>query len=258
MRHLVTLTTDFGTTDSYVAEVKAVLLSADRETQIVDVTHQIPAYDIRAAAFQLLRCYRAFPRGSCHLVVVDPGVGTERKCLYVRTAGHHFIGPDNGVLLWAVRDVEEREGTPAECFEIPVPPGTQPTFHGRDVFAPFAARVLRGELPARLTRLSALAGEPFPHARETREGVVAEVLAVDHFGNVVTSAPYVGDREREARVTGHRGSIRTAPNYGSIPKGQAALIRGSHGFWEISMQNASAARKLKLTAGKKVLLRPAP
>src|SRR5689334_17338345 len=103
MPNLVTLMTDFGLKDSYVAEVKGVILSQVPSATIVDITHEVPPYQITAGAFQLLRSYRWFPASAYHLCVVDPGVGTDRRCLFVRTAYGSFIGPDNGVLMWAVR-----------------------------------------------------------------------------------------------------------------------------------------------------------
>ena len=161
MPQLVTLLTDFGTEDSYVAEMKAILFSQLPTLNVVDITHHIPPFDIERGAFQLLRSYGWFPAPTYHLAVVDPGVGSQRKCLYISTAHGHFIGPDNGVLLWAVRDAERRKKKPALIYEIPVPPETLPTFNGRDVLAPFLANLLRGK-KMRLRRLEQMAGREFP------------------------------------------------------------------------------------------------
>ena len=136
MAPLITLLTDFGTSDSYVAEVKAVLLSRALGAALVDVTHQIPPGDVRAGQYVLARVWHRFPEGTVHLAVVDPGVGTSRRALAAEAAGHYFVAPDNGVLSPLPAD--------ARFFELPVPPGAAPSFHGRDLFAPAAAELATG------------------------------------------------------------------------------------------------------------------
>src|SRR2546428_5522736 len=128
MAPLITLLTDFGSSDSYVAEVKAVLLSRALGAALVDVTHQIPPGDVRAGQYVLARVWHRFPEGTVHLVVVDPGVGTSRRALAAQAVGHYFVAPDNGVLSPLPAD--------ARFFELPVPPRAAPSFHGRDPFAP--------------------------------------------------------------------------------------------------------------------------
>src|SRR5213596_4003022 len=136
MPPIITLLTDFGTADSYVAEVKAVLISSALGAALIDVTHEIPPGNIRAAQFILSRTWRRFPRGAVHCVVVDPGVGTSRRALAAEAAGHYFVAPDNGVLSPLPADTR--------FFELPVPPGAAPSFHGRDLFAPAAAELATG------------------------------------------------------------------------------------------------------------------
>src|SRR5881397_2033688 len=140
MAPLITLLTDFGTSDSYVAEVKAVLLSRALGAALVDVTHQIPPGDVRAGQYILARVWHRFPRGTVHLVVVDPGVGTARRALAAETAGQFFVAPDNGVLSSLPAG--------ARFVALPVPVGAAPTFHARDVFAPAAAQLANGTAPA--------------------------------------------------------------------------------------------------------------
>src|SRR5262245_18985246 len=120
---LITLLTDFGLADAYVGEMKAVLLSSKKPPNIVDITHQITPFDIRNGAFQLLRSYDFFPEDTFHLAVVDPGVGSDRNCIYVKTERYHFIGPDNGLLIWAIRECERRDKKKAEAYIIPVEKG---------------------------------------------------------------------------------------------------------------------------------------
>lgn len=252
---LLTFTSDFGTTDSYVAEVKGVLLSQLPSLTVVDVTHEIPPHDIKNGAFQVLRSYRYFPRDAYHLVVVDPGVGTDRKCLFVRTNHGTFIGPDNGVLLWAVQDAEKRGGKKASIFEIPVRQAVRPTFYGRDVFAPFLTSHLRGK-KARLLRLDAMLGKPFPEAEVDGEDWKGTLLYIDHFGNCVTNVPIENTAGVEMKFK--RKKITQSPNYQSIPKGECALVAGSHGFWEIAAKETSAQKLLKLSVGDTIHLLSVP
>src|SRR5213596_1225819 len=142
MPALITLLADYGTADSYVAEVKGVLLSRVHGAQLVDITHHVPLGDLRAGQYVLSRVWRRFPQGTVHLVVVDPGVGTARRALAASAAGHFFVAPDNGVLSPLPPD--------AHFVSLPIPPGAAPTFHARDVFAQAAPQLAIG---ASLTQL---------------------------------------------------------------------------------------------------------
>lgn len=252
MGKLVTFLSDFGLADSYVAEVKAVLLGGSPGVSIVDVSHDIPAYQISWGAFQLWRCYRFFPKGTIHLAVVDPGVGTSRRNVYVKSRDYQFVGPDNGVLFWAVRDCERREKKAAQVFDIPVPTGTAPTFFGRDVFAPFLSGLLKGKMEAKKGEV--LSGREFPEPSREGNRWTGEVLGWDHFGNIVTSIPYRELLKAEGRIAGLREKIHEAPNYLAIDEGKVGLVRGSHGFWEISRRMGSAAELLRVKAGDVVTL----
>src|SRR2546428_3143741 len=148
MAPLITLLTDFGSSDSYVAEVKAVLLSRALGAALVDVTHQIPPGDVRAGQYVLARVWHRFPEGTVHLVVVDPGVGTSRRALAAQAVGHYFVAPDNGVLSPLPAD--------ARFFELPGPPGAGPRFYRPDPFAPPPPRLATGPAPSP-------PGPPIPH-----------------------------------------------------------------------------------------------
>lgn len=250
---LVTFTSDFGTRDSYVAEVKGVLLSHIPSLTLVDITHEIPAHAIHTGAFQLYRSYSWFPPSAYHLVIVDPGVGSERKCLFVRTGHGTFIGPDNGVLNWAVQDAEKRSQKQKQIFEIPVRNAVRPTFYGRDVFAPFLASHLKGR-KARLQKLSEMAGEPLPEAALFRDHWRGVVLHADHFGNIITNIPIEHTGNVELRWKRRR--ISQSSHYLSIPPGECALIAGSHGFWEIAAKETSAQKLMKLSVGNPIHLFP--
>lgn len=250
MAGIVTLLTDFGTEDTYVAEVKAVLLAGDPKLTLVDLTHEITPYDISRGAFQLLRAYHHFPKGTYHLAVVDPGVGSRRKCLLIETARHRFVGPDNGLLKWAVRHCEREEGKPARIFEIPVSETASATFHGRDVFAPALLRHLKAEKQG-LKKISEMEGREFPDPVLRNGKLVGEVLLVDHFGNLVTSLPHVPGEIPEAHL-GERTVLKTVSCYADIPAAEACLVPGSHGFWEIACRSASAHEKLALGVGQEI------
>ncbi|HET6837122.1 MAG TPA: SAM-dependent chlorinase/fluorinase, partial [Gemmatimonadales bacterium] len=135
---IITLLTDFGTSDSYVAELKGVLLNRAPGIVLVDVSHDVPPGDIRSAAYILGRTWHRFPADTVHLAVVDPGVGTSRAALAIRAHQQYFVAPDNGILTPVLRDAE------VEAVMLPLPTTAAPTFHGRDVFAPAAAELARG------------------------------------------------------------------------------------------------------------------
>src|SRR5216117_329891 len=185
MAPLITLLTDFGTSDSYVAEVKAVLLSRALGAALVDVTHQIPPGDVRAGQYVLARVWHRFPEGTVHLVVVDPGVGTSRRALAAEAAGHYFVAPDNGVLSPLPADTR--------FFELPVPPGAAPSFHGRDLFAPAAAELATGTALAHLgSPITDPYRVPLPAPHFDGTAVRGEVIYVDRFGTLISTSPASG------------------------------------------------------------------
>lgn len=248
---IVTLLTDFGTADPYVAEMRGVLYSLAPGVTVVDASHSIPPGDVRLAAYVLERAWHRFPPGTVHLVVVDPGVGTGRAALALSAGGHRFVGPDNGVFS-AVLD--QLEGPPVV---LPVPAGASPTFHGRDLFAPAAAALAAG------TALDAL-GTPLPTPpvrlelpRPRYEGktVVGEVIAVDRFGNLVTNltpaeAPSYAVLEAEDLEI---GPIRRT--FSDVAPGQFVAYVGSGGNIEVAVRDGSAARQLGLGLGGRVRAR---
>lgn len=246
---LVTFLSDFGLVDPYVAEVKAVLLPH----AVIDLTHDVPPFGITWGAFQLLRSHSYFPKGTIHLAVVDPGVGSSRKGVWVKTQDYHFVGPDNGLLRWAVEACEKRDGKKAQAFEIPVPKGTGPTFHARDVFAPFVVELLKGKSP-KLKPVKTLQGRTFPFAQMKGDKTIGEILGWDRFGNLVTSVPLAGKAKVSARLAGSREAIPEVDNYLEIEPGKVALIRGSHGFWEIAARAGSAQEILRSQPGDPVTL----
>ena len=201
MSPIITLTTDFGLTDAYVAAMKGVILGINPEVTLVDICHNINPQDIAGAAFVLGTAHQYFPEGTIHLVVVDPGVGSQRRSVILRTPSADFIAPDNGVLSYVVEqsspepaeDNQLRElGPGLEAFAITDPrfwrTPVSPIFHGRDIFAPVAAHLSLGRSPADFgEKLTSLVTLPLtrPH-REPDGSVVGHILHIDSFGNLIT------------------------------------------------------------------------
>ncbi|HUR93940.1 MAG TPA: SAM-dependent chlorinase/fluorinase [Gemmatimonadales bacterium] len=248
---LVTLLTDFGTSDSYVAEMKGVLLGACADALLVDITHAVPPGDVRAGAYLLGRAWHRFPPDTIHLAVVDPGVGTARAALALRGRGHWFVGPDNGLFTPLLRDAE------VQIVVLPTPEHASPTFHGRDLFAPAAAALARGmpldalgdpltTMPARLTYTE-------PHY--AGKSVVGEIVYVDRFGTLVTNLttelvpPYAILEVEDLDI----GPLRRT--FGDVPTGGLLAYVGSGGAIEIAVRDGSAARRLGLGVGGRIRAR---
>ena len=248
MRPVITLLTDFGTADGYVAELKGVLLSAVPDATIVDLSHDIPPQDVECARLAVARYWRRFPSGTVHVVVVDPGVGSPRRPLAVSSDDRYLVGPDNGVLSPSLL------AAGARAIALPVPASASATFHARDVFAPAAASLALG---SPLDSLGQVFAEPVvrrtPEARRAADGSVAgEVIAVDRFGNAITNL--IAPRGGRVEIVGRAMPIvRTYADAGS---GDLIAVVGSSGFVEVAQRDGSAARELSLTRGTPVLLRP--
>ena len=180
---IVTLLTDFGTSDSYVAEMKGVLLSRAPTTVLVDVSHAVHPGDVRSAAYILSRTWHRFPAGTIHVVVVDPGVGSARSGLALTVHEHFFVGPDNGVFTPVLRDAE------VQAVALSTPEGAAPTFHGRDLFAPAAAGLANGSpihvLGAPFQGIPERLDYTTPHFEG--KTLVGEVVYIDRFGSLITN-----------------------------------------------------------------------
>lgn len=263
---LITLLTDFGTSDYFVSAVKGVILSSNPRARIVDITHDIPPQDVEAAAFTLLAAYSSFAAGTIHVAVVDPGVGSSRRPILIQTSDRFFVGPDNGIFSY-VCDQQLKLGTPPQIFHLtnqqyfrhPV----SATFNGRDVFAPVAAALSHGIEPAALgsqvtdmVRLSPL------HPEISRDGrIKARIIHIDHFGNCVTnitqeelSAGMIG-RGAKLQISGKQ--VKSFRNYFAEQTGsrdKVFAVWGSAGFLEIAASNDSAARLLKGRRGDPVIV----
>jgi S-adenosylmethionine hydrolase len=257
---VITLLSDFGLEDGYVAAMKGVISTMAPEARLVDITHLVPPQDVGFARFRLLTVAPFFPPGTVHLVVVDPGVGTARRTVAVRArSGSSFVGPDNGVLLGALE-----ADPPAAAVELADPrfwrtPTPSPTFHGRDVFAPVAAHLARGVAledlgpPLAAEELVTL---DLPSCATVPGGVRGAIQAMDRFGNLVTNVPESFVRGRRAwtvriserTISGHR-------TYADVAPGEALALVGSHGFVEIAVHRGDARRVLSAGVGDRVEIR---
>ncbi len=243
----ITLLTDFGTADGYVAEMKGVLSTLAPGVPIVDLTHDIAPQDVEGGRVALARCWRRFPDGTVHLAIVDPGVGSSRAALAVECDGRFLVGPDNGLLSPALLRSDAR------VVALPVPPGAAPTFHGRDLFAPAAAALATGAPLASL-------GDPYlqpevrrtPEAHRLPDGAVRGVVTtIDRFGNAVTNL--LATRGGAIEVNGATLPVRRT--YAEVGEGEPIALVGSSGFVEVAVRNGSAADQLTLRRGDQVVLR---
>ncbi|RMG88808.1 MAG: hypothetical protein D6708_10915 [Candidatus Dadabacteria bacterium] len=250
---VVTLTTDFGTRDPFVGVMKGVILRICPGAQLVDLTHELPPQDVLAGAIALEDAVGYFPAGTVHLAVVDPGVGTDRPALAVRTDRHWFVAPDNGLLSF-LPEGEIREIRRIENPDLWLHP-VSATFHGRDVFAPVAAHLAAGIAPERVGPLAdGLKRLAFPRPRPTPEGLEGEILGFDRFGNAFTNLRRPGAAGRAVGVAGRELSLLRT--YAEAAPGQPLALWGSSDRLEIAVRNGSARRDLGLERGDRVVLRP--
>lgn len=257
-RPVVTLTTDFGLRDHYVAAMKGVILTLCPEAQIIDISHMITRHDVREAAYVLSQASPHFPEGTIHVVVVDPGVGTPRRRLVIKGRRGYFVGPDNGVLMPAAQgegivqivEVVNREMMLASISS---------TFEGRDVFAPIAAHLANG---VDLTRLGPELGNPVELSWGTFEvaafRVAGQVLHIDGFGNIITNVPsssvesWQQGTTLRARIESREEHLVLSRSYGDVPEGVPLAVPGSGGFLEIAVNRGSAGELFDARVGSRV------
>ena len=249
---IITLTTDFGTADGYVGAMKGVILSLAPDVTLVDISHSVPTQDVRHAARVLAAATPFFPSGTIHVAVVDPGVGSERRGIALQTPSAVFVGPDNGLFTAFVgQRVACVALTNSETHRRPV----SVTFHGRDVFAPVAAHLANG-LP--LGELGPPVDDPLtwvsPQPQRLPDGRVrAEIVYVDHFGNLVTNVRQ-GERGGlgELRVVIGGESLVLRRTYADVAPGALLALFGSDGYLEVAVRDGSAAERLGSGVGTTV------
>ncbi len=277
----IALLTDFGLQDTYVGVMKGVMLDICPEARLIDLTHAIRPQDVRQAALALLDSYRYLPRRTVFLVVVDPGVGSTRRAIAVDAGPYWFVGPDNGVLSYALREIGEWE-----AFELTNDrywlPDSSNTFHGRDIFAPVAAHIAYGSSvkPFSLGELGTPIDDPVllppPLLVTTAVQIVGEIIDIDHYGTLVTSIGRLAheaggrlslaprfDHEaslqrfdiRKIRIRAGGYSIRGIRRaFSDVESGQLVALVGSRGYLEIAVNRGNAAKRLGLSMGDQVEL----
>ena len=279
MTSIVATLTDFGITDTYVGTMKAVMLKIAPDIQIVDITHAIEPQNVREGAFALLNSFRYFPEGTVFCVVVDPGVGSMRLPIAVRCAGYDFVAPDNGVLSYSLLDLDaEYNAVSLDNREYQLP-GASHTFHGRDIFAPSAAHLARDSSShSKMGQsLEQIVTFPKPQLSYSGQRIIGEVMHVDHFGNIITSigilrwknedelvldvqwndeVPSLQLRASSTNVTIHSHTIHGISHaFHEAQLGATLAQIDSNGFLEICANNESAADRLDVQIGDKVMLR---
>lgn len=257
---LITFTSDFGSTDGYVGIVKGVIKSINQDAQVIDLSHEVNSFQISTAGWIIYNAYNYFPDDSIHLVVVDPGVGSERKSVILRQPGAIFVGPNNGVFSLVIQDPlgkrkatskeMRRERGELEAFELAKRshyyPSVSSTFHARDIFARVVAHLSLDPHDSILEELASpvdnrkLVVDKLLQFENTGFAIRGKVAHIDHFGNLITSIP-AAEVPDEAICSINQqsvGSVRTT--YHSVTQGKLVAIRGSHGFLEIAACEARA------------------
>jgi S-adenosyl-L-methionine hydrolase (adenosine-forming) len=259
-RPVIALLTDFGTRDPYVASMKGVMLGVAPEATLVDLTHEIPPHDVRAAASTLAACYGCYPTGTIFVAVVDPGVGTARRALAIDTGDYRLVGPDNGVFS-AVLD----EHPPKKIVELTdrryQRPTVSRTFEGRDRFAPAAAHLAKGVAITLLGRgVSGYERLDWPVVASDADGLSGEVSRVDRFGNLITNIPraeverLVRDGPIDIAVDGSE-VLKLVATYAEADAGDVCALFGSTDHLEIALNGGSASAHLQRGAGSVVTVR---
>jgi|SRR5699024_6944216 len=253
MRNIITLTTDFGLKDYYVSAMKAVMLGIAPEVRLIDVSHDIPSQDIMAGSWVLKNSAMLFPSSTVHTVVIDPGVGTERKAIALQLEDQYFVGPDNGIfsLLTANRPYKAVRLTKEEYLRR----GPSDTFHGRDIFAPAAAHLSRG---VDLTNL----GEPVNELVSYRwmqpiadkDGLEGTVIHIDKFGNLITniSKSLIEEVIADEEVKLYVGNVildNIATTFGDVAEGEPVAYIGSAGMLEVGINQGNAKQMLGVQKG---------
>ena len=261
---VITLLTDFGLRDSYVAEMKGVILRMARDVIIVDITHEVPKFDVEEGAFHLARCVSHFPEDTIHIGVVDPGVGGSRRGIIIEAEEAIFIGPDNGLLAPAAEKLGVRAVYEIKASEL-LPERFSEVFHGRDIFAPTAAHIANGVPPSELgVELQGYVRLPSFDVEVEDGQLRARVIHIDGFGNVV-----LGATDRELELLGVRfgdfvevewGDRRLRMPYvryfSAVGEGEPLLLLDSGGYLELAVNLGDASKRLGLKRGDEVSIRP--
>jgi S-adenosylmethionine hydrolase len=259
-RSIVTLTTDFGLKDPYVAEMKAVILDISPSATIIDISHEIEKFNIRTGAYVLASASAYFPKGTIHVAVIDPGVGTKRRPILIQTKKGYFIGPDNGLLALAaakqgISHIYEISNEKLMLQEI------SSMFHGRDIFAPAAAHLSNGIAASTFGQEAHKIVTPkFAKIIKRKNVLIGEVLHIDDFGNIITN---FGKNELklqsskasvDLKLKNLRLKLKLCKAYGDAKMHKPLTIIGSHNLLEISINQGNAAETFKAKEGDKIII----
>ncbi len=263
MAGVITLTTDFGARDAFTASIKGVLLKINPPVQIIDISNEIAPQDVWEAAFTLKSAYSYFPKGTIHLAVVDPGVGSSRRPIIVVTESYYFVGPDNGLFSLVYQEAERlrvHHITSTHYFQ----PSPGPTFHGRDVFAPVAAWLSKGIPSGNFgEEITDFVKLNVPVPKKSPNGIDGHVVHIDRFGNVITNIAFKDIREL---LPEGEGTVALGVNvagreirglkrfYSEAAAGEASAIINSSGYLEIFMYKQNARSALSIKRGDVVRL----
>lgn len=256
-KRFITLLTDFGDMDSYLAELKGVILSINPEAEILEATQKVKAGNVRQGAYLLGRYARYYPEGTIHLAVVDPGVGSERLPILLRTEKYFFVGPDNGLFSYVLEEQKAELVVKLTNRKYQLASASR-TFEGRDIFAPTAAYLSLGVDPREFgDELEGIETFEVPKPEVSEEKTAGEVVHIDHFGNVVTNIPseLFGDAGRSLSVKLKGRTIdRFVRSYEEGKDSNLFVMAGSGGTLEISSFGKDAAKMLHVSPGDKVYL----
>ncbi len=254
---VITLLTDFGTQDHYVASMKGVILGINPRCTIVDISHQVRPHDIQGGAFLLGAAFRFFPKGTIHVSVVDPGVGGPRRPILIATSRYYFLGPDNGLFTLALLQDRVKQGVALTRRKYFLP-RMSTTFHGRDVFAPVAAHLSKGVQPQAFGQeIDTWESLNIPGPKRKGRGLQGEILHIDGFGNLISNiseaclSEFSGAHSLSFQVgKSVIDGLKTA--YCEAKRGEAMALIGSTGFLEVSVREGNARKELGVTRGDKI------
>lgn len=253
---LITLLTDFGLKDHFAGVLKGVIASIAPETRVIDISHEVEPYGVAQAQFLLSQSWPYFPAGTIHLAIVDPGVGSARRPIFVEAYGHRFVGPDNGMFgdLMTAPTAKVRLIANSSLFL----PAVSATFHGRDVFAPVCAHLSLGVAASTVGPLiqDAIRQTAGQAVQTSATSWTGEIIHVDRFGNLITnlSVNCISERGHFVLKVASYELRDQAASYSGIMRGQPAVVAGSSGFLEIAANQDSAARLLAIGVGARTQL----
>ncbi len=254
---IITLLTDFGTEDIYLGVMKGTIAGICPSARLIDLTHQIPPQDITAGAFALLNAYPYFPRGTVHLAVVDPGVGSQRRALALKTTAGYFVGPDNGLFAPSLAKTSIIEAVNLDNPQYWRTDKPSRTFHGRDIFAPVAAHLAAG-IPLTVLGSAIDPSTIIPladHSPQINRGeIIGRIQSIDRFGNLITNIPGQMVEGRSWYVIVREKIIESGTTYAQARRGDYLALIESNGWIEIAVNGGNAREKLGASVGDSLRL----